>query len=228
MVTRWESRIPRRPRGTPRRPFDPAADDSAEEGTSRTEATEVSDDPLSLTDDERAMFQFGLSADPTSAAVFDGNEHAVVATVVAVGASEAVTVTPGASEGVEGQPPVTYPFARVDVSVDEVLFGEVARQEVRSPSEYLLGEDPSPDEPPPSAYEVGGQYVLMLNPAVDVASTGLMHTPNWSFPLRDGQLLWYDPDAGTDEVLPLEELRRVTAEDRQQVVDATTVPPTGG
>ena len=80
------------------------------------------------------MFQFGLSADPTSAAVFDGNEHAVVATVVAVGASEAVTVTPGASEGVEGQPPVTYPFARVDVSVDEVLSVR-SRQEVRSPSE---------------------------------------------------------------------------------------------
>jgi hypothetical protein len=203
------------------------ADDSAEEGTSRTEATEVSDDSLSLTDDERAMFQFGLSADPTSAAVFDGNEHAVVATVVAVGASEAVTVTPGASEGVEGQPPVTYPFARVDVSVDEVLFGEIEAGSQISIRD-LLGEDPSPDEPPPSAYEVGGQYVLMLNPAVDVAGSGLMHTPNWSFPLRDGQLLWYDPDAGTDEMLPLEEFRRIIAEDRQQVVDATTVPPTGG
>jgi hypothetical protein len=203
------------------------ADDSADERTSRTEATVVSDHAPSLSDDERAMFQFGLSADPRSAAVFNGNEFAVVATVVAVGASEAVTVTPGASEGSEGQPPVTYPFARVDVSVDEVLFGEIEAGSQISIRD-LLGENPNLDDPPPSAYEVGGQYVLMLNPAVDVAGTGLMHTPNWTFPLRDGQLLWFDPDAGTDEMLPLEEFRRIIAEDRQPVVDATTVPPTGG
>ena len=96
------------------------------------------------------------------------------------------------------------------VTVDEVLPSEALEPGASILIRHLLDDG----DGYPSAYEVGGQYVLMLNAAVNVAGTGDMHTPNWSFPLVGDQICWRDPDIGTDEAFDLAEFRRLINEDR--------------
>ncbi len=141
------------------------------------------------------MSDFPLSPDPHSAAVFSGNDLGIIATVT--------------SEGVAGTAAGTR-YVPVGVTVEEVLFGELEPGDtivIRHLLDYGDGL--------PSAYEVGGRYVLMLNPAVNVADTGEMHTPNWTFPLVGDQLCWYDPDTGIYESSDLSEFREWVDEDQR-------------
>lgn len=150
--------------------------------------------------EQRQLSEYPLPPDPSVAAVFAGNESAIIATVTSVGPVESVTAMPN----------LTYSYAAVGVTVDEVLFGDVS-----AGTGIVIRDLLGMSEDTASAYEIGGQYVFMLNPAVDVAGTGEMHTPNWAFPLVDDQLLWYDPDTGTDEAFDLAEYRQLVAEDQR-------------
>lgn len=184
---------------------DSADPDDARNATTTTDAGPV--ESARVLSAQRQGSEYPLPADPHTAAAFSGNALAIIATVTSVGPVESVDALPN----------LTYPYAPVDVTVDEVLFGDSVPG-----ADIVIRDLLGFSDDTPTAYEIGGQYVLMLNPAVDVAGTGEMLTPNWTFPLADDQLLWYDPDTGAVEGFDLSEYRQLVAEGQRAEAATST------